>query len=80
MFTANLIIKFSIMLKNILNLNGAQELSKNEQKSLIGGGPGDCLQGCNSQWDCEQAGGQWVSVGTSNCGCVFGGPIGPNHK
>ncbi len=38
------------MLKSILKLNGAQELSKNEQKSLSGGGltiiPGLC--GTNS--------------------------------
>ena len=28
------------MLKNILKLDGAQKLSKNEQKSINGGGPG----------------------------------------
>jgi hypothetical protein len=27
------------MLKNILNLNGTQELSRNEQKSINGAGP-----------------------------------------
>lgn len=37
------------MLKNILNLNGAQELSKNEQKSIHGGGP---LQGSGCQHEC----------------------------
>jgi hypothetical protein len=39
MFTVKLILNFTIMLKNILNLNGAQQLSKNEQKSVNGGGP-----------------------------------------
>ena len=39
MFTANLIIKLSIMLKNILKVNGAQQLSKTEQGTINGGGP-----------------------------------------
>ena len=30
------------MLKNILNLDGAQELSNNEQKAINGGIPVDC--------------------------------------
>ena len=36
------------MLKNILKLDGAQELSKNEQTSINGGG-GDCGIDC---WIC----------------------------
>jgi hypothetical protein len=32
-------LKNKIMLKNILNLNGAQQLSKNEQKTVNGSGP-----------------------------------------
>jgi hypothetical protein len=32
-------LKQNIMLKNILNLNGAQQLSKNEQKVVNGGLP-----------------------------------------
>lgn len=31
------------MLKNILNLNGAQELSKSEQTSINGGGSSRCV-------------------------------------
>tara|TARA_R110002020_G_scaffold75065_6_gene191427 strand:- start:5026 stop:5271 length:246 start_codon:yes stop_codon:yes gene_type:complete len=34
-------LNFSIMLKNILNLNGVQKLSKKAQKS-ISGGDSDC--------------------------------------
>ncbi len=47
--TINLIL--SIMLKNILNLDGAQPMSKNEQKSIKGSGP-KCspLTGCS---DCD---------------------------
>ncbi len=30
------------MLKNILNLDGAQQLSKNDQKEIIGGVPYSC--------------------------------------
>ena len=44
------------MLQNILELNGAQKLSKNELQSIQGGkctGP-DCLRPCNSQYDCPQ--------------------------
>ena len=33
------------MLKNILNLNGAQQLSKNEQQSIHGGGLRVCPSG-----------------------------------
>lgn len=34
------------MLKNILDLNGAQELTSNEQKTINGGIP----QGCKQAW------------------------------
>ena len=34
------------MLKNILNLEGAQQLSKNQQKSIIGGAT-PCSEGTN---------------------------------
>ena len=34
------------MLKNILNLKGAQQLSKEEQQSINGGG--SCFVGCGS--------------------------------
>jgi len=40
------------MLKNILNLEGAQKLSKNEQKSVSGGGAGGTI-GCSGQTQCE---------------------------
>ena len=36
------------MLKNILKLNGAQQLSKNEQQSINGSGGKGCFQGCDS--------------------------------
>ena len=71
MFTANLLIKFSIMLKNILNLNGAQELSKNEQGAIHGSGPltqtcGSCGSGCLPTETCVQIfcgpGGPWDST------------------
>ena len=44
------------MLQNILNLNGAQELSKTEQQTIVGGG-GKCNplpeeRHCNSNADC----------------------------
>ncbi|MHA7057885.1 hypothetical protein ACWGOQ_0011735 [Aquimarina sp. M1] len=37
------------MLKNILKVNGVQEMNKGQQKSINGGGPGsncDDIQGC----------------------------------
>jgi len=36
------------MLKNILNLKGAQQLSKNEQQAINGGAPGNqtCIDQC----------------------------------
>jgi len=45
MFAVKLTINFTIMLKKILNLNGAQQLSKNDQKVVNGGmspSPGGC--------------------------------------
>jgi hypothetical protein len=49
------------MLKNILNLEGAQKLTKNEQKSINGGAPVYCQrsqcdtnQACSSGAYCEQ--------------------------
>ena len=69
MFTANLLIKLSIMLKNILKLNGAQQLSKSEQGSINGGGPlqEQCGDGCN-------VGGCPTHL---TCVQVFCGPNGP---
>ena len=37
------------MLKNILNVNGAQELSSNEQKSIIGGVIPDLSKLCGAK-------------------------------
>jgi hypothetical protein len=64
--------KLLIMLKNILNLNGAQELSKNAQKVITGGGPiqqqcgdGCDVNGCPSNEECiefrEGTLGNWTS-------------------
>jgi len=36
------------MLKNILNLKGAQQLSKKEQNTIYGGAAGDWAITCNS--------------------------------
>lgn len=44
------------MLKNILNLAGAEQLSKNEQKSINAGGP---------PMGCYQA---WVDLNDVTCG------------
>lgn len=64
------------MLKNILKLNGAQELSKNEQKSVLGG--------LLTQAQCEDLGGTWNCVfnasGVYRCNCSGipgGGPFIP---
>lgn len=56
------------MLKNILNLSGAQQLSRNEQKSINGGicESQYCAPGYTRQ-ACIQAGGAYAG-----CGCVFG--------
>ncbi len=57
------------MLKNILKLNGAQELSENEQKKVNGGLPMACSQifanGCDrqiSQTTCNQGGGSYLKL------------------
>jgi hypothetical protein len=39
---------FFIMLKNILNLEGAQQLSKKEQNTIHGGGGGYCVSTCGT--------------------------------
>jgi len=44
------------MLKNILKLNRAQELSKNEQKMTLGGGGGSSCSTYDPQ-KCERCGG-----------------------
>jgi len=50
------------MLKNILKLNGAQPLSKNEQGSINGGGPGSnccnntCIDQCYTSGICASGG------------------------
>jgi hypothetical protein len=51
------------MLKNILKLDGAQQLSKNEQKEVNGG------KGCHAYYDCSEKGEgySWSSIA---CGCV----------
>ncbi|WP_298329842.1 hypothetical protein [uncultured Dokdonia sp.] len=70
------------MLKSILNLEGAQGLTKNEQKTINGG--------TGTQYSCESAGGNWecwedpnsTPLGSSNdrCYCVGGsGTTGPKQ-
>jgi len=55
------------MLKNILNLNGAQKLSKGEQKSIFGGGS---CSNPDPQSTCE-------NNCSADCYEVFCGPTGP---
>lgn len=52
------------MLKNILKLNGAQELSKNQQKSIIGG-----LINCANNHDICPSG-QCCKVSGNTCGTI----------
>ena len=61
------------MLKNILKLDGAQQLSKNEQKSINGGiCAGQTLFSCYSKVNCLDEGGKWTGTNI-NCGrCLFG--------
>lgn len=67
MFAANLIIKLSIMLKNILNLNGAQKLSKSQQGTINGGGPiGQTF--CTNPWQ-----GAYATSGECESVCVASG-------
>jgi hypothetical protein len=58
------------MLKNILKLNGAQKLSKTEQKSINGGIP-YCAIGCSKNY-----GGSCFSQNLLNC-CIKGWCGGP---
>jgi hypothetical protein len=53
----NQFLKLNIMLKNILKLNGAQQLSKNDQKS-INGGACPCYNRCGPGYIC-----------VGKCGC-----------
>jgi len=65
------------MLKNVLNINGAQELSKNTQKTVNGGfGPTEFVESCSPGTDglaCltpEGAHGQGICTGghcSPNC-------------
>ncbi len=62
------------MLKNILNLDGAQELSKNEQKMTLGGGGDRCQVPASL---CQSCGG-WPTpngccLGTSDTWCCITG-------
>jgi hypothetical protein len=63
MFAVKLIINFTIMLKNILKLEGAQQLNKAEQRSIQGG----------SQLQCTALGGVWNCV--TNTSTINGLPI-----
>lgn len=61
------------MLKNILNLGGAQELSKNEQKEIIGGLKHTCSNSlwCTFDRDClPEVGGGSAGVCLNQC-CVY---------
>ena len=61
-----------IALKNILKLNGAQALTKNEQKTISGG---FCFGCCRVTAHC-------ISQGTGNCcengRCITTSPTGPS--
>ncbi|WP_165763216.1 hypothetical protein [Flavobacterium sp. AJR] len=46
------------MLKNILNLEGAQKITKNEQKSITGGGAPLCDEGFCAERLLEN--GKWI--------------------
>jgi hypothetical protein len=56
------------MLKNILKLDGAQQLSKNEQKEINGGIP----EGCAYQ--------TWPLIGASKTACAANRPGGYNYN
>jgi hypothetical protein len=65
----NVTIKYYIMLKNILNLEGAQKLTKNEQKKINGGlCEGQWIQCGMTQLDCTSEGGRYRSNGC----CLLG--------
>lgn len=54
------------MLKNILNLEGAQQLSNNEQRKINGGIPVGCTLFIYTGWtqaDCIAEGGIFTSTG-----------------
>ena len=61
------------MLKNILKLDGAQELSKNEQTSVNGGNFIITDIVCSNIWDCYAAGadrcyfGPYAAPGNGRC-------------
>ena len=61
------------MLKNILKLDGAQQLSKKDQKNIFAGrpGPGPCV---DSNIDCTATGNAGCPV---NQGCYIQSPDGP---
>ena len=69
------------MLKNILNLEGAQELSNKEQKTINGGIPVGCRYQTwpgTSLTDCKtNVGGYNYSYSAGTCKAYFCGPILP---
>ena len=73
----NQLLNFNIMKKSILNLRGAQELSKNEQKSINGGiCVSQRLYPNMSQSQCNAVGGLYLG----SRGCLVGScnpPVGP---
>ena len=45
------------MLKNILELNGIQTLTKPQQQAISGGGPSSCIINCRQNFaDCREDG------------------------
>jgi hypothetical protein len=56
-------LNFMTMLKSILELNGAQELNRDEQRSIEGG--------WINQGQCENAGGSWNCAPGFGCNCLF---------
>lgn len=65
------------MLKNILNLEGAQELSKNEQKMTLGGGSGNGFCPTYPASQCSNCGGfplpNGCCLGTNETHCCLTG-------
>ena len=57
--------KIKIMLKNILNLNQAKGLTKNEQKSIYGGHHHKAI-GCSTRRDC------FIAIGEFDWACSNG--------